>query len=266
MADSPTSADRVRSVAVLITALTQAAAAPLTPLLLGAGADTGSISDANHTAATPAGYAFSIWGLIYLASLVLAVYQLLGAAPASTTNRRTGWWLVLAFGCSTVWVPIFGSGLIWLAQLVIFALVAFLAMALIRLTALGPAPTSAERWCLRVPVGLYLGWAVCAAAAGLALTLRWFGLGVGLGEGGGVAIATSVVVVALAVIGCLVVVLRLDALAGFAFTACWALIAIAIGTSSPPVRIAALVGVVAVAAVLVVRTAQSTDKAVILLG
>ena len=32
-----------------------------------------------------------------------------------------------AFGASTVWVPIFGGGLIWLAQLVIFALVGFLA-------------------------------------------------------------------------------------------------------------------------------------------
>jgi hypothetical protein len=262
MADSPTPADRVRSVAVLVTALTQVAAAPLTPLLLGASADTGSISDANHTAATPAGYAFSIWGLIYLASLVLAVYQLLGSAPASAANRRTGWFLVLAFACSTVWVPIFGSGLIWLAQLVIFALAAFLAIALIRLTALGPAPSTVERWCLRIPVGIYLGWAICASAAGLALTLRWFGTG----ERGAVPIAVSLFVVVLAVIACLIVVLRLDSLAGFAFTACWALIAIAIATFSPPVRIVAIVGVVAVVAVLVVRTAQSTHKDVILLG
>jgi hypothetical protein len=234
----------------------------LTPLLLGPTALTGSISDANHTAATPAGYAFSIWGLIYLASLVLAVYQLLGPAPASAANRRTGWWLVLAFGASTIWVPIFGVGLIWLAQLVIFALVAFLAIALIRLTALGPAPDAAERWCLRIPVGLYLGWAICASAAGLALTLRWFGTG----ERGLVPIAISLLVVLLAVVGCLLVVLRLDALAGFAFTACWALIAIAIATFSPPVRIAAIVGVIAVAAALVVRTARSTQKDVILLG
>jgi len=262
MANTPTRADRIRSVAVLVTALTQAAAAPLTPLLLGASADTGSISDANHTAATPAGYAFSIWGLIYLASLVLAVYQLLGSAPASAANRRTGWLLVLAFACSTVWVPIFGSGLIWLAQVVIFALVAFLVIALIRLTRLGPAASAAERWCLRIPVGLYLGWATCASAAGLALTLRWFGTG----ELGLVPIGVSLLVVVLAVAACLLVVLRLDALAGFAFTACWALIAVAIGTFSAPVRIAALVGVVAVAAVLVVRTAQSTHKDVILLG
>ena len=262
MADTPTPADRIRSVAVLVTALTQAVAAPLTPLLLGPSADTGSISDANHTAATPAGYAFSIWGLIYLASFVLAVYQLVGSAPASAANRRTGWLLVLAFASSTVWVPIFGSGLIWLAQLVIFALVAFLAIALIRLTALGPAPGTTERWCLRIPVGLYLGWAICASAAGLALTLRWFGTG----ELGVVPIAVSLLVVVLAVVACLLVVLRLDAVAGFTFTACWALIAVAIGTFSAPVRIAALVGVVAVAAVLVVRTAQSTHKDVILLG
>ena len=175
MVDSPTSADRIRSVAVLVTAITQVASAPLTPLLLGRQATTGPISDANHTAATPAGYAFSIWGLIYLASLVLAIWQLIGNAPASQANRRSGWWLVAAFAASTVWVPIFGAGLIWLAQLVIFALVGCLVVAMARLTALGSARSAAERWCLRVPVGIYLGWAICAAAAGLALTIRWFG-------------------------------------------------------------------------------------------
>ncbi|GAA3632335.1 hypothetical protein GCM10022236_38590 [Microlunatus ginsengisoli] len=223
---------------------------------------TGAISDANHTAATPAGYAFSIWGLIYLASLAVGIAQLLGSAPATEANRRTGWWLVAAFGCSTVWVPIFGSGLIWLSQLVIFALVGCLAVALARLTALGPARSRGERWLLRVPVGLYLGWAICASAAGLGLTLRSFGLG----EVGAVPIGVSLLLVALAVVCCLLVVLRLDALAGFAFTAGWALVAIAIGTSAPAVRITAIVGVVAVAAVLVVRTAQSTRKDVVLLG
>ena len=262
MADSPSSADRIRSIAVLVTAIAQVASAPLTPLLLGPQASTGMISDANHTAATPAGYAFSIWGLIYLASLVLAVWQLIGNAPASPVNRRTGWWLTGAFAASTVWVPIFGAGLIWLAQLVIFVLVGCLAVALARLAAFGPAATVAERWCLRIPVGLYLGWAICAAAAGLALTLRWFGTS----EAGAVAIGISLVVVVLAVAGCLLVVLRLDAVAGFTFTAGWALVAIAIGTSAPAVRIVAVVGVVAVAAVLVVRTAQSSRKDVILLG
>jgi hypothetical protein len=262
MADSPTSADRIRSVAVLVTAITQVASAPLTPLLLGRQATTGPISDANHTAATPAGYAFSIWGLIYLASLVLAIWQLIGNAPASQANRRSGWWLVAAFAASTVWVPIFGAGLIWLAQLVIFALVGCLVVAMARLTALGSARSAAERWCLRVPVGIYLGWAICAAAAGLALTIRWFGTS----EADALAIGISLAVVVLAVAGCVLVVLRLDALAGFAFTAGWALIAIAIGTSQPAVRIVALVGVLAVAAVLVMRTAQSARKDVVLLG
>ncbi|HET9647962.1 MAG TPA: hypothetical protein VFP34_06995 [Microlunatus sp.] len=262
MSDAPTTADRVRSVAVAAAALTQIAAAPLTPLLLGPAAETGSISDANQTAATPAGYAFSIWGLIYLSCLVLAVYQLIGSHPASEANRRTGWWLVAAFLCSTVWVPVFGAGLIWLAQLIIFGLVAALVTALARLTRLGAAPTTAERWCLRIPIGIYLGWAICASAAGLGLTLRWFGLG----ETGPVPIGVALVLVVLAIAACLLVVLRLDALAGFAFTACWALVAVAIGTFAPAVRITALVGVVAVAAVLVVRTAHSSRKDVILLG
>lgn len=257
-----TTGDRIRSIAVLVTAVAQVASAPLTPLVLGPGAETGPISDSLRSAATPAGYAFSIWGLIYLACLVLAAYQLPARRITEPANRASGWWLVLGFASSAIWIPVFGVRLIWLSQIIIVTLAVALAVALSRLTRLGPAATQGERWCLRIPIGIYLGWAVCATFAGFGLTARSFGLP----ADGPSQTFVAVALVVLATVACVVIVLRLQALAGFAFTSGWALTAIAIGTYEPAVRIVALVGLASVIGVLVVRTAQSTRKDVILLG
>ncbi|HEX8488334.1 MAG TPA: tryptophan-rich sensory protein, partial [Propionibacteriaceae bacterium] len=168
--------DLVRSTLLAVAAVAQVGSAPLTSLALGPSSDQGPISDANLSPVTPAGYAFTIWGLIYLGSLALAVYQLMPRQRGREVHRRTGWWLVAAFACSTVWVPIFGSRTIWLSQLVILALVACLAVVMIRLTRLGPAETTAERLLLRLPVSLYLGWATLATFAGFGTTLRSLGM------------------------------------------------------------------------------------------
>ena len=69
--------DRFRTIAVAVTAVAQLCASPLTTLAMGPSSNTGAISDDNISPVTPAGYAFAIWGLIYLACVALAVYQLL---------------------------------------------------------------------------------------------------------------------------------------------------------------------------------------------
>ncbi len=101
--------DRVRVVLVTVAAVAQAVSGPLTTLALGPSSNTGAISDANASPVTPAGYAFSVWGLIYAACLALAVYQLLPSQQERTVHRLTGWWLFGAFTASALWVPVFGT-------------------------------------------------------------------------------------------------------------------------------------------------------------
>ncbi len=253
-------ADLVRAVAVTVTAVSQVASAALIPM---AGTDTGTISDANLSPVTPAGYAFAIWGLIYLLSLALAVYQLLPSQRGREVHRRSGWWLVGAFSASTVWVPIFNTGAIWVAQVVIVMLLGCLAVAALLLTRHGPARDLAERGLLRLPVTVYLGWATLATVAGFGTTFR----SLGMPEGGDWATAVSLLLVAVGVALSLAAVSRLTAVAGFAFTSCWALVAVAVGTYVDAVRWAALVGLVVVLAVLVVRTARHRSEAdLVLLG
>lgn len=262
MSGMATTGDRVRSIAVLVLAVAQVASAPVTFLVQGEAGNQGTISDANLSPVTPAGYAFSIWGLIYAASLVLAVYQLLPGQPARAVHRRTGWWLVGAFAASTVWVPVFGARLIWASQVVIVALVVCLVLATVRFTRLGPAETAAERFAFRLPVTLYLGWATLACFAGFGTTFRSLGMPQESSwtRGVGVVLVVSATVVSVLVIS------RLSALAGFVFTAGWALVAVAVATYADAVRWATLVALVVLVGVLVARTARSAEKTRVLLG
>jgi hypothetical protein len=253
--------DGLRAIAVAATAVAQVIASPLTTLAIGPSSNTGAISDDNISPVTPAGYAFAIWGLIYLGCIALAVYQLLPNQLHREVHRRTGWWLVGAFSASAIWIPIFGSRLLWLAQVVILALVGCLAVAATRLSSMRPVATS-ERVLLRLPVMIYLGWAVLASAAGFGTTFRSLGLPVT----GTLVTASSLILVAAATVAAVIIVLRLTAVAGFVFAACWALVAIAFGTYDSSVRFAAIVAVGAVLVALIVRSLRTRQAGTVLLG
>lgn len=255
-------ADRVRSTAVAVFAVVQVVSSPLTLAVLGPASQTGQISDANNTPVTPAGYAFAIWGLIYAASLALAVYQALPSQQTRAVHRRTGWWLVGAFAASAVWIPIFGTRAIWLSQVVILALVACLVVAAWRFSRLGPAGSAAEEWLLRVPVTLYLGWATLASVAGFGATFRSFGMP----SRSPAVTAVSIGLVLLAALGSTIIVTRISATAGFAASACWALLAVAVATDATLVQIVALLAVVLILALVVVRAVRSSRPRTVLLG
>src|SRR3954453_23869179 len=143
--------DRLRSVAVVVTAVAQAVVGLGSTFFTDPRSSAGAISNDNQSPVTPAGYAFAIWGLIYAASLVLAVYQAGPGQRERELHRRTGWWLVAAFTASTIWVPIFSPRAVWVSQVCTLARVASLAMAARRFTERGPAEDLAERLAFRLP-------------------------------------------------------------------------------------------------------------------
>ena len=181
----------IRVGVVVLFAVLQPLSSLLANLLPGEQASTGDVSDRYVHLLTPAGYAFAIWGLIYLASLGLAGYQALPAQHTRTVHRVTGWWIAGAFAASTAWVPIFVSGALGFAQVVIIALVGLLAAALARLTRLGPAPSAA-----------WIGSRVLAAA-GFAGLLAWGLVAVAVATSESAVVVTAVLaaVVAIAAVG-----------------------------------------------------------------
>lgn len=115
----------------------------------------------------PAGYAFAIWGVIYL-------WLILGAGWGLWQARNDGQWddmrvplcVSLLLGCFWLAVavasPIWASVLIW-------------AMLLGALAALFVAPVSDRVWGA-YPVGLYAGWLSAASCVSLGLLAAGYGL------------------------------------------------------------------------------------------
>jgi hypothetical protein len=253
--------DRSRTLAVAATALAQVASAPLTTVLLGPGAATGTISDRYQSLLTPAGYAFAIWGLIYAGCLALAAYQATPGQRSRAGHRTTGWWLALGFACSAAWVPVFGLGLPLVAQLIIVVLVGALAVALARLDGL-PAGDWSERLLLRLPVAVYLGWASLATVASFGTTGRFLGLP--RDEPWVTAAAVGALLLASGVV--LAVGRRAHGVGGFVAAAAWALVAVAVGTPAGPVRVVALAGTAAILLALAARLRRTRSATRVAFG
>ena len=110
---------------------------------------------------TPAGWAFSIWGLIFLSEAVFTVAQLLPAHRSSpVVHDGVGLWWAAACIAQCVWTPLFAQEVMWaqlLAMLSILAALSGLARSCAALTAQG-AVSSRGWWLLVAPFSLHLGW------------------------------------------------------------------------------------------------------------
>jgi hypothetical protein len=116
----------------------------------------------------PAGWAFSIWGVIYVWLLASAGF---GLVRRDTDARwdRTRWPLLLSVGVGASWLgvaataPVMATILIWV----------MLGGALLALRA---APVADRAW-LSLPLGLYAGWLTAASCVALANVAAGYGLG-----------------------------------------------------------------------------------------
>lgn len=158
-------------------------------IALGFTADVGRVSDEFRSPIVPAGYAFAIWGVIFLLLAAYAVYQALPGRATDYLPRAIGWWTAAAMLGNTVWMVLFPNRAFVPAQIVIF-LIAFCAIRALTTYAEVLAvrrPTSFERWIVGPGVGLLAGWITAAAFVGLAGTLiarGWENEGTGAFVGG----------------------------------------------------------------------------------
>ncbi|MDB5241745.1 MAG: hypothetical protein JWP57_2370, partial [Spirosoma sp.] len=114
--------DKLRQFLVVFSVVTMIVMNYLSNARVFGGLTNGDISNKYHTLITPAGYAFAIWGLIFLGLLAFAVYQ---ALPSQRTNQRfrsVGWWVILNTLCNAVWSPLFNNEQIGIALIVILVM------------------------------------------------------------------------------------------------------------------------------------------------
>jgi hypothetical protein len=141
------------------------------------GRTTAQISDSFAVLFVPAGYVFSIWGLIYLALTGFVVYQALPAQQGSRWVRATGWWFALTCLANTLWIIFWHFGVYPLTLLMTGSLLVGLIVIVRRLASLG-RPNQSQRWFVQLPFSLYLGWASVATianASAVFVNLGWDG-------------------------------------------------------------------------------------------
>jgi hypothetical protein len=173
--------DTLRQILVLLAVLVTIAVNALANVLPLNGLNTGEISDRFQVYFTPAGYVFSIWGLIYLGLIAYAVFQALPGQRANPGLRRIGLPFLVASAANFAWLFFWHYELFTLTLPAMLILLACLIAIYLRLD-IGRGPVApAERWLVHAPFSLYLGWITVATIANVTSLLdylQWGGWGI----------------------------------------------------------------------------------------
>ena len=194
--------------------------------------------------AQPAGYAFSIWGVIYLWLIVMAAFGVWKRAddPDWAATRVP---LLVSLVIGVAWLPVAEVSPIW-ATILIWAMLGTAVRALM-------ATPARDIWLLRAPIGLYAGWLTAASSVSLALV----GHGYGLLPFSQTTWALAAICVGLAL--AVAVLMSRAPLIAYAAAVVWALIALVVknGAEIIPVSALATVGAVVVAGLALARARRT---------
>ena len=128
------------------------------------------IGGAYTSPVVPAGYAFAIWGPIFLLTIAYALWAVLPANREHPLPGRLGVWPALAFALCVAWsLAAQFAPLAVGAQVAIFvALLGCLIVVVARLADQAVGPTSCRgEWAARAGFGLYAGWSSLAVFANI---------------------------------------------------------------------------------------------------
>ncbi|SLN59029.1 tryptophan-rich sensory protein [Pseudooctadecabacter jejudonensis] len=182
----------------------------------------------------PAGYAFSIWGLIYGWLTVSALFGVLKRAqdPAWDVMRTP---LILSLALGTPWLWVANQSAIWATVLII-------AMAVPAVVAMLRAPAHDAGWA-RWPVSIYAGWLTAASCVSIGSTMAGYGI---LFDQNGWAYAGIALALALTLP---VQYTRADA-PGYGLTVIWASVGIIVANGTSLVSLEAALGIALIAGLL----------------
>jgi len=187
---------------------------------------TAQISDANPTLITPAGYVFSIWGIIYVLLGVFVVFQALPSQKGKDYHGKVGWLFVLSSLLNIAWLFLWQFEYLSLSVVLMFLLLATLIAIYLRLNIGKSTVSLREKLAIHVPFSVYLGWITIASIADVAVTLVSVGW-----DGFGISQETwaALIIIIASVIALLVIVTRKDVAYGLVIV--WASVGIAVKQS-----------------------------------
>lgn len=219
---------------------------------------------------TPANYAFAIWGVIYLGLFGFGIYQLLPAQRSRPMLNAIRPWVIAACVTQIAWVYLFLARFFWGSVVAMLAILLSLIMVYLRCskTREGAAEENLERrskgdrWLVKVPFSVYLGWISVATVVNIATALYSVGW-----TGGGVAPELWTVIMLIISGGIALVLLWRRYDVAFAGVLIWAAVAIALRHATIPLiawsawAVAIALGVVIAVSTFIPLGASSQHRA-----
>lgn len=153
------------------------------------GVSVGELSDQYPVVIIPAGYAFSIWSLIYLGLIGFVVYQALPAQRNNPRIRSIDPIFLVNCAANIGWIVTWRYQILWLNIPLIIVMLITLMFILVRLDLGNTAVSRAEYWLVRFPFSVYGGWITIATIVNvgtLLYSLNWDGWGLSAGIWGAI--------------------------------------------------------------------------------
>jgi hypothetical protein len=218
------------------------------------GQTTGEISNKYPSLFTPAGYVFSIWGLIYISLTVFIVWQ---ALPQQRSNKYLAAIRIpflASCAANGAWIFAWHYDLLALSLILMLTLLCSLIQIYRTLNiGLSTGPVS-ERWLVHLPFSIYLGWVTVAMIANISALQ----IDQGWDDTGFNATTWTIIKIAIAAMISATVLFRRQDIA-FMLVTVWACTGIAIKHSATPMvsgasSVIALFGLLLIASELLVRS------------
>jgi len=132
-----------------------------------------------QTLVTPIGYAFAIWGPIFILEGAFTVAQCVPRLHASPDVRGVGFWFAGVCVAQVGWTLAFSNDVVWLSLLLMLCIWVLLASTLYsHLCAVDKEPPAAWRFALfRLPFLLHFGWITAASFVNINVVLVAYGGG-----------------------------------------------------------------------------------------
>ena len=223
------SKDTMRQIANLLSVILALMVNVLASTLPLNGQNTGEISDRFQVYFVPAGYVFSIWGIIYLGWIAFTIFQFQPAQKESARLRRLGYLFALSNIANAAWLFCWHYNLFGLSVLVMLTLLGLLIASYLRLNVNRSPVSPLEYWSVDVLFSVYLGWITVATVANIAdwlYFIGWDGFGIS-------AQIWAVIMLAVAsLLGLVMAITRRDV--GYLVVLLWAYIGIAVKQTTAP--------------------------------
>ena len=141
------------------------------------GLNTGEISDGFDVYFVPAGYVFSIWGLIYLGLIAFSIYQALPQQRDNPHVGRIGLFYAVTGIANIAWIFLWHYLQFELTLPFMLLLLVSLIVIFLKLWSGRRQLSTGDRWAIVVPFSIYLGWVSVATVANVTQLLEYLNWG-----------------------------------------------------------------------------------------